>query len=69
MKKRKEKKKSELNAQSFTCILFRFNKVFYHLEFIKNKKIKKKQYIGVFQVKMKNSKKNYNKTTTGWTMS
>ena len=64
---RKEKKKSELNAQSLTCILFRFNKVFYHLEFIKKKK--KKQYIGVFQVKKKNSKKNYNKTTTGWTMS
>ena len=66
MKKRKEKKKSELNAQSLTCILFRFNKVFYRFEFIKKKK---KQYIGVFQVKMKNSKKNYNKTTTGWTMS
>ena len=63
MKKRKEKKKFELNAQSFTCILFRFNKVFYRFEFIKKKK---KQYIGVFQVKMKNSKKNYNKTTTGW---
>ena len=42
MKKRKEKKKSKLNAQSFTCILFRLNKVFYNLEFIKNKKIKKK---------------------------
>ena len=56
MKKRKEKKKSELNAQSFTCILFRFNKVFYRFEFIKyiyiyifwslsskNEKLKKKK--------------------------
>ena len=55
MKKRKEKKKSELNAQSFTCILFRFNKVFYRFEFIKyiyifwslsskNEKLKKKKF-------------------------
>ena len=54
MKKRKEKKKFDLNAQSFTCILFRFNKVCYHFEFIIKKK---KQYMGVFQVKMKNLKK------------
>ena len=38
MKKRKKEKKSELNAQSFTCILFSFNKVFYRFEFIKKKK-------------------------------
>ena len=62
MKKRKKEKKSELNAQSFTCILFSFNKVFYRFEFIKKKK-KVIIYIcvcvcaGVFQSKMKNSKK------------
>ena len=68
MKKRKEKKKSELNAQSFTCILFRFNKVFYRFEFIKyiyiyiyifwslsskNEKLKKKK----FELKSEKKKK------------
>ena len=45
MKKRKKEKKSELNTQSFTCILFSFNKVFYRFEFIKKKK---KLYIYIY---------------------
>ena len=57
MKKRKEKTKSELNAQSFTCILFRFNKVFYHFEFIKKIKNKKK------------TNKQTNKQTIYWSLS
>ena len=61
MKKRKEKKKSELNAQSFTCIYFVSIKFVIGLSSLK----KKKQYMGVFEVKMKNSKKKKKELKSG----
>ena len=54
-----EKKKFELDAQSFTCILFRFNKVFYCFEFIK-KILKKKTIYWSFSSKSEKLKKKKN---------
>ena len=56
-----EKKKFELDAQSFTCILFRFNKVFYCFEFIKKILKKKNNILEFFKQKWKTQKKNWTK--------
>ena len=66
--------------QSFTWILFHFNKVFYRIEFLRKKNIYV-YILGSFKQKEKTQKKkknfelesekkkninNYNKTTTDW---